>query len=231
MKQWKCWAALAAAVVLVGCGGGGGGNGTQSNGQTGALTLNIVWPNRSRLIPLASNSIKVDISQNNTVVATQTIARPATQVTFQQLPAGSYTVTATAFPTNNGSGVGQALGSSTATVSVGTTSTTTVTMASTIDHIVISPTNPTILPGQTVQFTATAKDINNNTVVTLAQTDPNTTFSWKSADTTIATVDKTGLTTGVKGGVVAITVTETESTKSVSTNTTVNAGNAVINIQ
>jgi uncharacterized protein YjdB len=67
-----------------------------------------------------------------------------------------------------------------------------------IHHIVVTPTNPTIKVGQTVQLTATVYDANNNVI-------PGVTVTWSSADQTKATVSSTGLVSGLRKSTVDIT--------------------------
>lgn len=64
----------------------------------------------------------------------------------------------------------------------------------TVDHITLSPATATILSGTTQQFTASAFDAANNPV-------GGVTFTWGSTNTTIATVNASGLATadGVAG--------------------------------
>src|ERR1051326_7643809 len=88
---------LACAIVLVvgthGCGGSGGG-------ATGRATFKVLWPAPSRLIPLAANSIKVEIRRGSAVVGTQILARPPQggqgTADFNTMPVGNLTATATA---------------------------------------------------------------------------------------------------------------------------------------
>jgi len=102
-------APIAAALVLVlpgcvlvnGCAGASrllGGGAAATRGAT--ATVRISWPARpdSRLIPLASNSIRIAIAGPDGFSATQVIARPATMATFANLPPGALTVVASAHP-------------------------------------------------------------------------------------------------------------------------------------
>jgi len=210
--------AVALAMSLAGCGGGAPGT-----APTGGAVFNVVWPARSRLIPIASNSITVVISQNGTPVASQTLTRPATTITFNELAPATYLATATAFPSLNGTGVGQATGAVPLTINPSQLTSVTLTMASTIDHLDIAPLNPSTVIGQTVQFTVTARDITNAVVLTLPAT-----IQWQSGNTVVATINPNGLATGLKGGTSVITVTETESVKSANTTLTVTNGGGVI---
>lgn len=66
-----------------------------------------------------------------------------------------------------------------------------------ISTITLSPTSSTIAIGATQQFTATAKNASGTTV-------SGVTYTWKSSDTNVATVDANGLATGVAAGTTEI---------------------------
>jgi uncharacterized protein YjdB len=71
--------------------------------------------------------------------------------------------------------------------------------ASSVTTIEVSPDSATLTAlGAVQQFTAVAKDVNGNVV-------PGITFIWISSDSTIATVDSTGLATAIANGHVLIT--------------------------
>lgn len=62
-----------------------------------------------------------------------------------------------------------------------------------VARIVIAPTNPRILEGQTVQLTATVLDVDNRVITGL-------TITWSSSNPNRATVDNTGLVRGISDG-------------------------------
>lgn len=66
-----------------------------------------------------------------------------------------------------------------------------------IDQVSVSPATATIKKGETQQFTATVTDANGDTVT-------DATIEWVSSDELVATVDETGLATGVEAGDAAI---------------------------
>ena len=69
-----------------------------------------------------------------------------------------------------------------------------------VASVTVAPSSTSVNVGHTAQFTATAKDAGGNPT--------STTFTWTSSSTAIATVDATGLATGVvAGGPVTITAT------------------------
>ena len=52
--------------ILTGCGGGSGGP-----PPTGTATFRLDWPERSRLVPDASQSVRVEMKQGNTLLASR----------------------------------------------------------------------------------------------------------------------------------------------------------------
>ncbi len=189
-------AGIASVVGLHGCGAGAPAS------RTGKAMFTVIWPPPSRLIPAASNSIKVDIKDAGQVVASQTLARPS----------GRGPATLTFNPNANGTGVAQAAAGVPLQISSGQASSFSITMDSTIDHVDLAPLLPTVVPGGAVQFILTAKDSAGNIVLT----SPNK-IAWVSNNTAAAIVNTNGLLTAVGPGATLITATDTESGKSVST--------------
>ncbi|HET7921238.1 MAG TPA: Ig-like domain-containing protein [Gammaproteobacteria bacterium] len=72
----------------------------------------------------------------------------------------------------------------------------------TISTIAITPDTSTVAINGTQQYMAVAKDSSNNTITGV-------TYTWKSSDTSIATVSSTGLATGVAAGTATITASVT----------------------
>lgn len=68
--------------------------------------------------------------------------------------------------------------------------------------ITIAPTASTIVVNGTQQYTATATDANGNTVSGVA-------YTWKSSNTSVATISGSGLATGVAAGTTLITASVT----------------------
>ncbi len=66
-----------------------------------------------------------------------------------------------------------------------------------VNTVGVTPALTSVRVGQTVQLTATARDIGGSVV-------PGTTFTWSTAAATLATVSGTGLVTGVAPGIVTI---------------------------
>jgi hypothetical protein len=204
--------------LIIGCGGGQMPPGAVSQ-ATGRATVTVTWPARTRLIPSAANAITVTLSQGSQAVSTLILARPATgntaAATFNALPAGTLNVLATAHPNADGSGTAQAIATSSIVIQANQTTPLNLTMNSTIDHLVSAPSSLALNVGDVAAVTITAKDASGNTVLIKPQT-----LTWLSSNATVATVDSAGNVTGVAAGgspnPVQITVTETESGKSVS---------------
>ena len=205
-------AALMASTI--GCAGS-----TMDGTATGQATMSITWPERTRVIPVAANSITVTFWKGTTVVSTKTVARPTvgnqTTVNFTSLASGAYSVVAQAFPNANGTGTAQASATQSVTISSGTTTPLEITMASTIASLTATLSSSSIIVGASAPITVTALDANGATVLTSAST-----VTFGSSNTSVATVDASGVVTGVAVGTATITVTETESgvTKTVDVN-------------
>jgi probable HAF family extracellular repeat protein len=230
-RQFLAASFLSALVALMGCGGGGSGahDGVGGSGGRGALAFAIRWPQATRLIPVACNSIKVVLTAAGQQVAQKVAPRPpsgqnTTTVTFDTLPAVDITVTATAYPNADGTGTAQASGSVVVTVQSGKTVNTSLTMGSTITHVQVSPPSPTVQVGDTLALTASALDASNSVVLTAP-----TNWQWSFPDGSMATVTANGDTASVKGvatGQPTLTVTEKESGKSIQVTVAVGAGGA-----
>src|SRR5450755_3284706 len=112
MKLLKCLFACAVVLVLLtGC-----GSGSSTTSANGRLALSVVWPKRTRLIPLASHSIRAVVTRGSQTLGSKLIvgtdgppSNPSI-VAFDNLPVGTVTLTATAYPGQDGSGVAQATG-------------------------------------------------------------------------------------------------------------------------
>ncbi len=221
--------AILVLISVAALGGCGGQSGSQT--ATGRAVFSILWPDNTRLIPAASNSITVTIKRGSSTFSSKTISRPAgggpASITFDTLPVDTLSATATAYPQSNGTGVAQA----TATVPLVTQANQTVsfslTMASTIDHLDISPPAPSLAVGQTANLTITARDSSNNIVLT----SPGK-MQWLSGNDTFVTVDSNGKVTavrptGVNPAHVFVQATDSESGKSVSSSVSVTSTTTV----
>jgi cytochrome c biogenesis protein CcmG/thiol:disulfide interchange protein DsbE len=205
-------------MLLGGCGAGTRANGKTAgaSGGSGRATFKIAWPKRSRLIPSASNSIKVEVRQNGALLRTIILDRPAdgspSTALFDPLPAGGLTVTATAYPEAAAGGVALATATGQLVIKVGENTSVTLTMASTITDIYPFGEDWRIPPGATTTMAAYAYNADGDLVLTTPQK-----LRWESDNPAVAAVDANGVVRGIGIGDANITVTDTESGKSGST--------------
>lgn len=68
-----------------------------------------------------------------------------------------------------------------------------------LQTITVAPTNPSVVKGQTLQFTATGTNDDGSTANNISN------LVWSSSSTAVATVNTTGLATGVTAGTATIT--------------------------
>jgi hypothetical protein len=216
--------AALALVTLFGGGCGGASSGINAipvaSRGTGSVAFKVIWPQKTRLIPALTGSIQAVLSSGSTTIASKLLTPPSTgnvsTVTFQNVNAGTLSLTATAYPNADGSGVALASGASSVDVVGEQTASVTVTMQSTIDHLELSPTAPAVTVGKSLALAPTAKDAHGNVVLLSSGK-----LTWQSANTGFFTVNS-GVVTGVAAGSANVTVTDTESGKSVAVSCTVN---------
>ena len=220
--RWLCLLLLMA--LLAGC---GGGNGMPGAGRgKGSVALTMLWPETTtRLIPVASQSIRVQLFRagNSNPVATQVLTRPAgggqSNFVFNGIEVGDYTMVAAAFPNPDATGVPQAQGSIPVTIVAGQTVQIRLTMSSTIDRFDVAPTGPSVFTGDTVTLAGTLRDAQGNVVLVSPAT-----VKWRSENSAVATVDEnTGVVTGGSLGTARIIGRETESGKEGAATVTVRA--------
>ncbi len=211
----------ALSLLLAGC--GGGGVTPAPRGDTGRLAIAITWPERSRLVPVLTESIQLALNHAVAGTLTRTAERPeaggTSTVTFEDIPVGDVTLTATAYPFANAAGTALAVGQVSGTVYYNQTTTLSVTMQSSIASVSVTPEagDATVLIGETNALIATAQNAANAMVLVNAASG----FHWTSSNPTIASVDDAGLVTGKAEGTVTITAMERESGKSGSLTLTV----------
>ena len=124
--------------------------------------------------------------QNATVIAGATV---------------TWTSSAISVATVDMSGLVTAAGNGTATIteSAGSASgSAVVTVTQSMESVVVPPSEETIALGNTLQLTAEAFDESGHAVAEVE-------FSWESSDAVVATVDASGLVTGVAVGLATIT--------------------------
>lgn len=196
-------------LPLVGCGG------TQlqrvgPNGR-GKVAFTLHWPSlTSRLIPVSSKSVVVQLLSNAAILQQQRVSRGSettANILFENVPPGTYQIKVAAFPNTDGSGVAQANGSVSVNVVDGQTSMIQLTMASTIQSLQLN--NQSITVGASTQLIPTAADEANNLVLIAASA-----LRWTSSDSSLLRVDNSGTIVALSAGDAIVTVTDTESGKS-----------------
>lgn len=197
------------AVLMTGCSGGGSRGASVTSDAGRSLIFSVQWPERSRLVPVASESIIVRIQRDGQTVAERTVNRPAsgsaTRVTLERLPPGELTAIANAYPEVNGRGVAQASGSARLTAEPGNPFTLTVTMDSTIESLEVSADRTSVFLDDSLTLNATARDRNGN-VVLLGNT-----LRWSTSSSEAEIDRSSGVLVGRRVGTARITVEETES--------------------
>lgn len=198
---------LFALAAIAGCGGQGDG---PARAARGGLTLSIAWPEPSRVIPANAQSLVVQVKQGAAVIDSAVISRPAATLSFSELPVGSLTVVASAFASVDGTGTPLAAASVPMTIVANQTSTVDVTLASTIDHLDVSPSPLTLGALLSGTITVTARDANNAVVLL----DPSA-LSFSSSNSGVVSVTSGGVATaGASVGSATITIDEADSGKS-----------------
>ena len=142
-------------ILFIAPGCGGKQTVKPSAGGRGRAVFSVRWPTRSRLIPSAANSIKIILFGDVDIIAQKTLPRPPSggvgEATFENLPTGTLTVNAVAYPGADGSGVAQAQATAPVVIESNKTADLNLTMESGIDHITVS-----LAPGQSVEVGKTA---------------------------------------------------------------------------
>ncbi len=224
-----CAAVVGLVVIglLAGCGSRGStiGSTSTSTGGSGGVAVNVAWPtSTSRLIPAASNSIKLQLTKADGTALSPaieaTIDRPQTTCTLTGAPVGSLLLKATAHPQTGGLGTAQASGQKPVTIYSGQNTTVSLTLNTTITKVVIAPATTTVAVGAKTTLAATAQDASGTTVLVPAASG----FTWAvTAGDTAATVDTSGQVTGLAAGTATVRATEKDSGQSATAQVTVTA--------
>lgn len=207
------------AVYVAGCGGGSGGGDPQT---TGSATLTILWPTPATQIAVPE-SAKITITNGDQTVAEHTVNRPtdvtASLVDIQDLPAGTFTVTVTAYPLINAGGSPISQVSSQLVIQTGSDTKLSFSTDAAVDRVVVTAPSTTLAANSSIKLTATPETSEGVAVLV-----PAGSITWDSANDSIASVDSTGTVTAHSPGDVDITATESTSGQSGSLTITVPAG-------
>lgn len=191
-------------AVLAGC--GGGSRSPVSNFGTASFT--IEWPDRAGVTILAE-SVRIVISNGRATIANRVINRStgsASTATIEPVPAGSYVVTATAYPQPNAGGAPEGTASASLTVQRGQTTSITFTAVAQVDRVEISADSLYVPVSGTAKLTATPRSANGAVVLVASGS-----MTWESLNPSIAAVDPSGTVTGMSAGSADIKATETVS--------------------
>ena len=173
---------------------------TASSGgvTSSAVTLTVTpGPLATITVTAASSSIAVNATDQFTAVGKDSAGDTLTGLTF------TWASTATSVATINSSGLATGLlaGTTQITAASGGVTSSAVTLTVTpgpVATITVSPISPSIVVATTQQFTAVGKDSAGDTLTGL-------TFTWASTATSVATINSSGLATGLLAGTSQIT--------------------------
>ncbi len=170
-----------------------------SEGQVGTVSVTVAPP-AVATVTVAPPSVTVNVAWTTTLTASAFDAHgnPMAGAAFTWSSSDS----AVALVSPGGIVTGVSAGSATITATAGGqrgTSSVTVVPAP-VNRVVVTPVNPSIGAGKTVQLTAALYDAQNNVLTGRVVT-------WSSADVSKVTVDSTGLARGVRKGTITITAT------------------------
>lgn len=213
------WLLMSVAVLsLAACGGQLATTGS-SDSSTGRASVTILWPERNRLVPLVTESIRVGIrSAQGVTLVEQTVNRPpvgtTSTVQFSQLPVGGLMALATAFPQTDGRGTPVASGVAELQVRPYTTAAISLTMATTISYLAFTPSALQLTVGDAVDLAVTAYDANGS-VVLMAPVHA----SWTVSNLTVLSSTPTGFICrlgAIGAGPATVTFADGETGKSAS---------------
>jgi len=148
--------------------------------------------------PASATLSALGLKQQFTAVAQDANGKPVAGQVFTW----SSSLPAIASVDQNGLATGLAIGSALITAATaGVTGSATLSIAQTVGSVVVSPATAALdALGVTQQLTATAKDASGNVI-------PGRSFTWKSDNPLVASVDPSGVVTAVGNGLTTITAT------------------------
>lgn len=160
---------LVVTVVSTVTGGCGGSKAASSATRLATIKLIVEWPERqgSRLIPYASESINVTVTNSSGFVKSQVLVRPTATLLMGDLPPGELQVQAVAYPTANPvDDVAQASATQMVTATADQTFQLALTLTSTVDHVVIASNVSSMRRGEETTMSVSAFDSANRLVLT-----------------------------------------------------------------
>jgi uncharacterized protein YjdB len=170
----------------------------EGKSATATVTVNAVAQGQIATVTISPASATVNVAWTTNLTATARNANGniVSGVTF------TWSSSNASIASVSSTGVVTGVAPGTATIFAiagGKTGTSSITVQlAPVDRIVVTPSNPTVNIGQTVQLTATLYDQRNNVLT-------GRTVTWLTSDATKATVSSTGLVTALKKGNVNIT--------------------------
>ena len=205
---------LVAALAVAGCGGAGVATSPAQRGR-GRLVVQVRWPASARpvegvaaprVVPDATRSFVVSVSQDGQTVGSATVTGGATTATLE-CPVGSVTLLAEAHATADGTGPVLARAQGDATIAESASSSATLNLVSTIVQVIVDTTDLDLLVGDPSRRTHTiaveGRDA-QGTVIPIGSGD----LTFSSDHTTIASVSSAGLVTAVDVGTTYVHVNE-----------------------
>ncbi len=179
-------------------------------GGSPGFSVRVQWPEPSRLIPEATRSVQVELSDAGGFRTYRVVNRPTSgtvsTIVFVGLAPGAVDYSATAFPEVDAQGVAVAAATGRVTLATGQRTDVRLDLASTIERIDIVPAEATVRVGATRSFAATARDADGDAVPTSTGR-----VSWSSSDPRVASVDAAGLVRGIAAGSTRIVFKDSES--------------------
>lgn len=208
---------LVVPVVSTVTGGCGGSKAASSATRLATIKLMVEWPERkaSRLIPYASESIKVTVTNSSGFVKSLVLVRPTATLLMGDLPPGELQVQAVAYPTANPvDDVAQAVATQMVTAVADQVFDLALTLASTVDHVAIGSSVTKLRKGEETTMSVSAYDSSNRLVLTSPET-----WRWSTSNPAVLTVGSAtqpGYVFATSKGNASVQVLESESGKTTS---------------
>ena len=196
METFGALSNVATGTTASGSGGGGGSTGTLTISPSGSILLDAVGTTRQLSVTARD--------ANGT-----TISNPG--VTFSSSNTSVATVSSAGLVTARAIGVAVI----TAAATCCSSDQISVTVSQGLSSITVSPSSASVVAGATTPLVATARDANGSTI-------SGVTFSWTSSNNNVATVNSSGVVTGVTQG--SATITASASGRSGSSSVSVSTG-------